>query len=305
MTLLGPITSILGQDSTSSVRVSNILLEGNRRTKDFIILREVGFKSGDSILVKDSAQIFESTRNKIFNTGLFVKVNSQVIPDSTNSSIVLKIIVDERWYIFPIPIFELADRNFNEWWVQRRRDPSRIEYGLRFRHDNFLGRNQKLKVVLQTGFTKKYEIFHEIPYINEAKTLGIQYGLSFSTNKSVGFAPVNNQLEFLTSENILRRRLFSTLSFRYRKKFFLTHTWGINFHRNTIDDELLTVTNFYLGEGQNSQRYFRLFYDFEYNKTDINFYPTKGYNISFGFIKLGLGIFGEVNQGILQGDVSK
>ena len=26
----------------------------------------------------------------------------------------------ENWYIFPIPKFELADRNFNVWWKEQK-----------------------------------------------------------------------------------------------------------------------------------------------------------------------------------------
>ena len=43
--------------------------------------------------------------------------------------------VKERWYIFPLPIFELADRNFNEWW--KTRDFSRTNYGLSVVQNNF------------------------------------------------------------------------------------------------------------------------------------------------------------------------
>jgi hypothetical protein len=45
--------------------------------------------------------------------------------------LILLVDVNERWYTFPVPIFELSDRNFNEWWQNYNHDFRRVNYGLR------------------------------------------------------------------------------------------------------------------------------------------------------------------------------
>lgn len=277
-----------------SLWVNSITLVGNKKTKPQIINRELDIRIGDSIAKMDTAQLFKMNANRVFNTNLFVTVE---VKDSrlSDSIIDLKVEVKERWYIFPLPILELADRNINEWRNQRNSDIRRIEWGMRFRHDNFRGRNEKLKIVLQGGFTKKYEIFHVLPFVNKKKTIGLEYGLSYSTNKSVGYNQEDNRLLFLDSENVLRRRFYSTLGMSYRPNFFSKHKAGINFHRNTISDSLLTVTNFYLGNGKPIQRYLNLFYHYSLNKTNINYYPTRGFHLRCAVEKEGLGVFNDLN----------
>ncbi len=273
-----------------SIKITSIELTGNKKTHANIILRELDVNKNDFVAVADTANICLINKNKIFNTNLFVTVNLFLTPiDAINYR--LNIVLKERWYIFPIPIFELADRNFNEWWNQRNRDINRIEWGLRFKHDNFRGRNQKLKIVLQAGFTKKYEIFHELPYINKNKTLGMNYGISYSTNKSIAYNQKDNKLMYLNSENILRKRFFSEISFNYRQKFFATHNFGLSFHTYTISNEVLKNTSFYFVDKEKKQNFLRFSYSFNLNKTNINYYPTKGYKINGSITQNGIGIF--------------
>lgn len=248
---------------------------------------------GDSILASDTSILLLRNRNKIFNTNLFVSVELHFSNFDTDS-LQLNILVKERWYIFPIPIAELADRNLNEWWNQRNHDLKRIEWGLKFRHDNFRGRNEKLKIILQAGFTKKYEIFHVIPYINKAKTLGLEYGISYSTNKNVGYNQVDNKLIFLNTDEILRKRFYTSIDFSYRKKFYTLHKFGVSFHHNRINDNILSLTPYYLGDNERVQSYIRLSYIFDHNKTNINYYPTKGYQFTLGVFQHGIGVLNDL-----------
>ena len=52
--------------------------------------------------------------------------------------------VKEKWYIWPIPTIEFADRNFNI-WADSSFDPSRTNYGLYLFTYNLFGLNHTLK----------------------------------------------------------------------------------------------------------------------------------------------------------------
>lgn len=281
---------------TDSVVVDHIFLSGNKKTKDYIILRELDFDINDSLSLADSSKIIEACQNKIFNTKLFISVEVALIKQGHKRIDVL-ILLKERWYIFPIPILELADRNVHEWRTQHNLSLSRLDWGLRFRHENFRGRKENLKIVLQSGFTKKYEIFHDIPYINKAKTLGLSYGLSYSTNKSVSYDAIKgNKLSYFDSEDILRKRFYTGASLRYRKRFFVWHELGMYYHNNNISNELLTQNSQYLGEGKLQQQFMKLYYVFDINKTNIHYYPTQGWSLNTSLNQYGLGIFRDVSM---------
>ncbi|MGI9542768.1 MAG: POTRA domain-containing protein, partial [Cyclobacteriaceae bacterium] len=137
------------------VKIDKIFLLGNKKTKDHIILRELNVKVGDLINRSDLDLTLERDREKIINTRLFLDAKISVI--SLSERVVdIVVQVSERWYIFPIPIFQLADRNFNEWWVNQNRDLSRVNYGMKFYHRNFRGRGERLKLTAQFGFTKVF-----------------------------------------------------------------------------------------------------------------------------------------------------
>lgn len=96
--------------------VKAIHVDGNKKTKEAIILRELNFKTGDTIPTETFQSLLERSRENILNTLLFnfVDTATQYL-DSIH--IVVTIHVQERWYFWPSPIFNLAARNFNEWWM--------------------------------------------------------------------------------------------------------------------------------------------------------------------------------------------
>src|SRR5882757_4502604 len=81
--------------------IGEIYITGNRKTKPYIIERELPFKTGDSIylpeLVKGFVIALKSFRGYTVDISIEVK---------------------ERWYIFPIPYVRPVDRNLTEWAKQ-------------------------------------------------------------------------------------------------------------------------------------------------------------------------------------------
>src|SRR6185503_6668464 len=63
-------------DSTTNnyIIIQHITLEGNRRTRDNIIFRELTFLPGDTIAVDQLMKQLEVSRNQVVNTGLFNEV---------------------------------------------------------------------------------------------------------------------------------------------------------------------------------------------------------------------------------------
>ena len=110
-----------------TVRVDKVFIVGNRKTKEKIILREMHVKEGDALEREELIQQLEKDKGNILITRLFLSVYTNVIEVKPNVVDVI-VRVSERWYLFPSPIFELADRNFNDWWVNHNRDLSRIQY---------------------------------------------------------------------------------------------------------------------------------------------------------------------------------
>lgn len=256
--------------------IGEITLIGNKKTKDFIIRREMDLSEGKTVPNQIFNEAIEKNRNRIFNTGLFVNV--QISVDSTlKTNTKLYVLVTERWYTIPNIVFELADRSFNEWWYQRNKDLKRVNYGLGLTQHNIRGRNETIKLNAQGGFTRNISGSYSIPYINKSRTLGITFGIGYSENKQVLLNSKDNKQIFYKSEHILFNRTYFYISSSYRKSFFTTHKATLDFNSYYANDSvLLKNTKFF--STNNTHTYLNTFtYNLIHDKRNIQAYATKGH----------------------------
>jgi outer membrane protein assembly factor BamA len=302
--LFGILCSSGACHASDYIVVQDIVIEGNQRTKDKIILRELDIQPGDTIFNQFIPIRFQTNQNRIFNTGLFIK-NEIYLRGKDAVQKTLVVSVEERFFTYPIPIFEIADRNFNEWWQQRGRDFRRTNIGIDFKQKNVRGRNETLKAKLQIGFDKKAEIFYHIPYLDQKQRIGLTINTSFITNKQIAYRTINHRLAFFESPDYIKNRFNSGLTFSYRRNFYEHHHLGLNFYRSSIGDTVAILNPEYFLEGRTMQRMFTLRYSWAYDKRDITYYPLKGYIAHFEAEKLGLGIFDDINQTNLRFELSE
>ncbi len=81
------IISSSGLDSSRKLHLQNIIIKGNKKTKDYIILREMTLKEGDYVFTSNLNFVLEKSKEFIYNTTLFEKVT---LDTSTVSSLVRK-----------------------------------------------------------------------------------------------------------------------------------------------------------------------------------------------------------------------
>lgn len=283
-------------------RIGQISIQGNQKTKDEIILRELLFKSGQ--LIPDSLleQQIERSRDLVMNTGLFNEATfNQSYNDSEELDIEIRVI--ETWYIYPVPVFELIDRNFNVWWVEQNRSLDRINFGIEFAHLNFTGQKDKLKLTAKYGYTRSYSLKYSLPYIDRAQTLGILTEVGYARNRELNYNSIDNKQLFYRDADggFIFQSFWAESGVVYRPGFHLTHGLRLRFQQNQIDDYVASELNpdFFL-DGRKIQRAFFLRYHFTYDFRDVRSYPLKGNLFNFELTKRGLGFFNDQNGLTLQ-----
>ena len=280
-----------------SVHVKDIEIVGNKKTKTALILREIDFKEGDSILISNLTNRLERNEQLLMNTGLFndVELNITDWPDqSKDIAISLKVV--ESWYIFPLPIFNLADRNLNVWWTEHNHSLKRVNYGLRFVYVNFTGNKDNLKLTLQSGYTRKVLLQYDRPYINRRKTIGITGRFFFDHRREFPYNTFENKRTFFKDDNAITFKSLKTIvSLHYRPRVTTFHELLMKFERNKVTDQILDLNTSYFN-GKTDFRFFELSYKFTREKRDSRFYALKG-NFWLGQIqKEGLGIFDDYDK---------
>ncbi|WP_299253298.1 BamA/TamA family outer membrane protein [uncultured Cytophaga sp.] len=293
------------QDSQTEeyIIIDSIHIVGNKKTKEHILLRELDFNVGDTIVIEKLDARILLTQNRLFNTSLFLETNTYIEgKDSIHKT--LHVTVKERFYTYVIPIIGLADRNFNEWWVQRNHNLSRLELGMSFLQKNMRGRNESLKVKTEFGFTKKIECTYTIPYLTTSRKLGLIYYVGYILNKQVAYNTIRNKLFYIEDNSFIRERFSSGLTFTYRGKFYIEHQLGVTYFNNHIGDTIVTLNPTYFSNAHTKQEYISLKYAFIRDHRDIRYYALKGSYIRFDVEQMGLGINKDIFLTSLKGEIS-
>ena len=288
------ISSNLLQGQDTIYTISHIEIEGNKRTKESVILRELNFNPGDTIHAATLKDRLVSNQQLVMNTTLFTEVIIETEPiEGTTVKAVVK--VREFWYIFPLVVFQLADRNFTIWWTEQNRSLDRVNYGLRFFHQNLTGRGDRLRLITQLGFLKLLELAYDLPMVGGNENLGLFADIHFSNQKQVAFVTQESRLQFFgdEDENVLLRRFRVGAGATYRDGIFKYHTAKIFYSSTSIGASIAELNPDYFLDGRTSQQHFTLQYDFTIDKRDVKAYPIKGYKLSLSAQKDGFGFSGE------------
>ena len=242
-----PRQSAAKEDSTARfVKINRIFIIGNKITRDRIILRELSLQQGDIIYSADLASVLETDRRKLINTRLFNTVTFRTL-ELEKDQFDLLVDIKERWYTFPSPIFDLADRNFNEWWQNYDHDFDRVNYGLRLYQFNMRGRNETLRFVAQFGYLRRFELSYRIPNLDREQKHGLAIDLDFSEAKNLPARTLDHKLEYLESDNVMRSTRGGGISYLFRNSFYETHAVKLEYRSNSIADSVAKRNPNYLG----------------------------------------------------------
>ena len=296
---------LIAQDIISNTSanfiITVIILSGNRKTKDYIILREMKLKKGDEIIPSQLFRRLSDSRDLIYNTTLFSIVELTPVFGDSNR-IIIKVNLVERWYIYPSPVFKLADRNFNEWYKTNKADFERVTYGVKFSHNNLTGRGDEFNIFLLNGYSRNFTIGYSLPYINRSLTLGVSFKAGYLENREVAYkTSYYNKILTYKNNYLDKSSLYIGGTIRYRRNYYKSHIFSILYTYTKINDTLITeyFNPNYFNLNKSKVSYFDFNYKFKYIKTDNIIYPLKGKIYEIGISKRDLGFSGGLNMLLL------
>lgn len=292
------------KEETPKTYVRDIYVEGNRKTKPFVIIREMGFGEGDPIPTLQLMEQLEKARVNVFNLKIFSFVSIN-IKNWENDSLDVIVTVVERWYIIPMPIFQLADRNFNEWWVDRGRDFSRIQYGATLNWDNFRGRNEKLVVSASLGFAQLLEIDYQMPGLSTGGRLGASIYFNVLRSKRMPYTTFEDKLQFHSDDDYIKKAFDIAPRLIIRRNIFFTHLLEARYGYRWLGDTIAALNPDFLLNGDTRQDFIKLTYTAIFDKRNIRTYPTAGYYLAGTFENYGMGLQEKVDVTRLTLDARK
>jgi len=269
---------------SSYIRIASITLIGNKLTKDHIIYRELTFKSSDTLQIGELDAIFQRSEENLMNTSLFHSARITRLQDGGNLNVY--IIFNERWYIFPLPILEIAERNFNVWW--QTKDFSRLVYGGVLTWNNFRGRNEEVGATIRLGYTQRISFFYKIPFINKKRKSGLNFGFAYSRNHQTAVKSFLNEVVYFKDEDkYARSETGASISFTHRADLYESHLIEGSYRYAQVLDTVLKLNPDYFSESKSSTKYFSLRYLFKSEHRDRVAYPLRGKYLDVELLKTG------------------
>ena len=273
----------LTQLTQAQIVVSTIVLSGNNKTQNDIIIRELSFEINKNYIPIDLEKRIEQSKENLVNLKIFNFVTINKTENKDSIEIIIEVI--EKWYIWPYPVFEISERNFNTWWEEfsdnNYSDFSRLNYGVFFNWENFRGRNELLKLKIRKGFKEHYLLAYEVPYFNKNKTVGINTNLQLFRRKKTHFATEENKLNYLESDTFNSIDYDLNTEVTYRKNIHQTHKLKFTYLHTSINDSIAALNSNYLGNNLSNTSIYTFEYIFEYENRDYINYPLHGFALSF------------------------
>lgn len=294
---LGSDTQTESKSIADFVVINNILILGNKATKPHIILRELSFSKNDTLSTLSVGEKLKAARLNLLNTSLFNFVTIDTV-SAASGRLDLIINVKERWYTWPMPIFEVQERNFNTWWETKNFE--RVNYGFYLNRENFRGRKENLSFYFQFGYTEKYGLTYKIPYLNGKQHSGAGISFSYSRNHEVAYMTLDNKQQFFKDPTQYVREEFTVKSnYSYRSGIYNTHTLEAKFVTGKVDDTLMSYSTDYFVDQATDMQYVSLDYTFRMDFRDAKYYPLKGHYLELEATKLGFGLLNKENINVV------
>lgn len=275
-------------DTLGKKIVTDIVIEGNKLTKDHIILREVTISRGDSLYWGNLEAGIEQSHNNVMNLSLFNFVEIKPIL-TDNQHVILLISVQERWYIYPLPILEIAQTNFNTWWADKKF--KWLNYGVYVSHQNFRGRNEKIKFTARFGYTRKFSASYSIPNLNKKQTLSLYTSAGYFENDEIAYNTFDNERQYYDNSKDKALKYYQyKVGLGYRENIFLKHYFEVSFLSANVSDSVSILQPNYFSGGKNHTEFFRTTYSIDYDTRDYKRYALNGIQIYATFQQNGLGL---------------
>jgi len=187
----------------------------------------------------------------------------------------------------------------------------RLDYGLKYSHYNFTGRNDNLRIWLITGYSNQVELAYDQPYADKTLKHGFGAGFLYKQLKELNALTVYNQQYFINTDTIpyagkyLSQQLSFSLRYYYQPAIKTKHYLRLSYNVVSIDSAVTVFNPNYFSNNQTHVSYPELSYTLNYNNIDYPPYPVKGFLFETGLLRRGITpdmnlwqLYAKTNEGI-------
>jgi len=236
--------------------IQNIIIIGNKITKDNVILRELLIHKGDVPI----QELLQESHQRLMNLFLFNRVKMDIYPHD-DKSVILVIEVTEKLYFYPVPILTIREMDWSKW-----------SYGLSVTNSNFRGQNEKLWAGFWLGYRPGFGVTYTDHWAGD------------SLHLNTGFNIMKTIFSNRTIPEMEERHLVGRVS--VGKWWGRTFNTALTFHfdRIKVAEEFRDL----MQSGNTTEYTLGLELSLRYDTRDLYSYPSTGWLTITQFYKYGL-----------------
>ncbi len=246
------------------VKVDSIKIVGNKKTEEFVILRELTFTLGDSV----NQEILEFNRERIFSLGIFTNVDVKIEKEAELKKVYIS--VEESWYIFPVPFINIPEKTFE-----------RVSYGMRFVWINFRGRNETISTTFSFGYDPFFSLSYQNPLL--IPSADISFALGGVSSTPINKSPTADSIHGGTFDYKT-----NAVQITFGKRLNLSNeifvTGGFNYVAAPSNKDAPIMAS-----GTSIDRSFFAGVSYLFDTRNLKLYANRGYYISVNYIFKGIG----------------
>ena len=273
--------------------IGEIIIEGNQKTNKKIILRELKFSEGEAIDSISLAEAICESKKNLLKLPLFNFVTIEPI-SSDSDFIKIRIIVEERWFIWPQFSIINNDRNFNTWL--KNKDFGQLDYRIAVKQYNVLGLNHILSIGLSYGYTREFSLSYQNIFLDKDQKHFLGVNAKFFGQQSAFYITHNNKQESFSNSNVdVLEGKNLAIDYNFRPQYNSRNVLIISYNQVLISDSMAKANPSFLGNSKTISNFFELRYHYICDKRDSRSYPLNGYFFDIGLTKTGLGFIHDNN----------
>lgn len=266
----------------NKVLIKEISITGNKKTKEWVILRYMTFHVNDSIEEKKLTENITQSQQNIYNSGLFTLVKlSHTIEKNVLS---LQIEVVERWYIYPKGGLALEERNAHDFFVKVLNNNGlrdifhRSSANAHLLWQNVSGNADALWAGGYYGFTNSFYVGYYRPNIWQKFQIGGEGNLYFSQRNEVIYGSINGKSKWGKSKGKpLQTSIGGSIYLYKRINNYQEFAARFSYDYYAFADTIGRLNTTYTTNHQHKEMYPALMLSYGYDKRDVKAFPLNGF----------------------------
>lgn len=277
-----------GMGDDTMIVIDELVTAGAKKVREKVIFSESKLQTGQSIPLKQLREELLASRQNLLNTRLFNDVELLIFKWTNENHVSIEFQVDERWYIYPIPVVELTGITVREWREEFDRDLDRLTYGISIDHNNLTGNADRLDLDLRGGFQRQARFTYLLTGVDKKRNWGLNFSGGHTQNRGASVNATNNTFENLLFDDFVFESQSAGVGITRRKTINKRHGLQLGFQRIEITDTIQDLSVQFFENDTNEKAFGTIGYNWIIENRDLSEYPTNGESIAASAIYLGL-----------------